>query len=230
MSQPLETGKRMVVDMPTMWRNMRVGPSRILTQKSVQEVIRAGNLIVLSNWVGGETAKRIAGKDEVLQMPHRLVFLTVPFIDNEPHAVPEGARPSYYLMALTLSDPRATPQDHKVWKKTERHQLYLLGVGDSSLKLAQELSQVLASWRGRYRYGEMGHVFRVEADGTLCFQHDFNYPPFADYTDQKKFDLAARGEGEEVRLIEVKDKETKELAKKIVELNRRQSEQRSKLF
>lgn len=230
MPHPSETGRRMVVDMPAMWGDMRVASSRILTQKALGEVIKAGNLTVVSNWVGGESAKRIAGKDEVLQMPHRLTILTLPFVDDRPHEGPEGVRPSYYLMALTLSDPRATPKDRKEFRKTERHQLYLLGIRDSSSKLAQELSEALRSWRGRYLAGDMPHAFVVAPDGTLSFHQDFIYPPFAKLEEQQRLDLVVREGGEEVRLIEVKDKETKELAKKIVELNSRQPDQRSKLF
>lgn len=232
MAQPLETGKRMVVDLSTMWRDMQVGQSPVFTEEALQAVIEAGNLVVVSNWAAGDrTAKRITGKDEVLQMPHRLAIFTQPFIESRPHNLPEGTAPCYFLVDLVLAPRTVTATDPRGgWKHMERHQLYLIGISDSISELSQELGRVLFSWKGRFRSGEMDDTFRVGADGTLSFHQDFNYPPFAKSTEQRRFDFVATEDDDEVRLIKVDDEETQELARKIVELNSRKPEQPSKLF
>lgn len=230
MGQSLETAKRMMVDMPNMWKDMQVGQSPIFTEDALAAVVEAGNVIVISNWVPNEFAKRVSDKNEVLRMPHRLVFLTLPLTDDAPHNLPEGVKPCYYLVDLVLADAEAIPAKHETWKGTEKHQLYIVGIKDSSSELARKLTQVLTSWKGRYKGGHMHNIFEVEADGTLCFRGDFNYPPFARPVDQKSFDIEASEGGNEVRLIKIGDEETEEVARKIVELNSVKPEPLSKLF
>lgn len=232
-SKEATTGSTAPLGWPAIWENMQAQHKkdpRSMTEDELKAFLQSRTMLVFSHWVGPkkslsfphESAEIIDDVSGILQLPHRLVLLTRPYVELNPHQAEPASSPCYYLLDFTFSDVRMSPNHHSFWwRKTETHGSYLVRFNDSTCKAAKEMGHVITQLRGRYSVIDRDYGFSVESDGkTPKLRLNLKHPPLEDPLRQKTFELLTGEEQDgKAQIIPVGDKSTSDIVRRIIELN-----------
>ena len=195
-----------------------------LSETDLTAIVEAGNLVVASNWVGTEmfgypVGGRIHDAAEVLQLPHRLTVLTLPYVEQSERA--DNTQPVYYYAEAVFSDPAASPTTPLAeFEATQNRLVMLIGARSPRTEAMAQLAEYLNAMKGLYTYQDHRMGLTVQPDENVLLHRQFTHPAHVEPVAQTTIHIDAgtqRFMG--TRLIPMRP-DTAVVAAQIIELNK----------